>query len=161
MVLYPCSDHFPVFGAVSCGRIKNNKIKKKVKSRSLKKVNLQRFGEELSTIDFREIMDVKDEASGAFARMVGVVQPIYDKTCPVKFLKPRKREPRKPWKTIEILKASDLRNQLYVEYLNSECAKKLEEFKIIRNKVNSIRRKAKKEYFANQLSLNKDNTKGI
>ena len=50
---------------------------------------------------------------------------------------------------------------MYVEYLNSECAIKLEEFKIIRNKVKSMRRKAKKEYFANQLSLNKDNTKRI
>ena len=79
----------------------------------------------------------------------------------MKFLKPRKCEPRKPWITIEILKVSDLRNQAYVEYLNSECAIKLEEFKILRNKVNSMRRKAKKEYFANQLSLNKDNTKRI
>ncbi|XP_065582838.1 uncharacterized protein LOC136041956 [Artemia franciscana] len=130
-------------------------------TRSLNKVNLQRLGEELSTIDFSEIMDMKDKASGAFDRMMGVVQPIYDKTCPVKFLKPRECEPRKPWITIEILKVSDLRNQAYLEYLNSECAIKLEEFKIMRNKVNSMRRKAKKEYFANQLSLNKDNTKGI
>ncbi|XP_065580631.1 uncharacterized protein LOC136040317 [Artemia franciscana] len=160
VVLYPCSDHFPVVGAVPRGRIKRNKIKK-VMTRSLKRVNLQRFGEELSTIGFSEIMDMKDNASGAFDRMMGVVQPINDKTFPVKFLKPRKCEPRKTWITIEILKVSDLRNQAYVEYLNSECAMKLEEFKIIRNKVNSMRRNAKKEYFANQFSLNKDNTKRI
>jgi hypothetical protein len=47
-----------------------------------------------------------------------------------------------------------------LDYLNSECAEKLEEFKIVRNKVNSMRKKAKKEYFANHFSLNKDNTKG-
>ena len=28
VVLYPCSDHFPVVEAVPCGRIKRNKIKK-------------------------------------------------------------------------------------------------------------------------------------
>ena len=95
VVLYPCSDHFPVVGAVPCGRIKRNKIKK-VMTRSLKKVNLQRFGEELSTIDFSEIMDMKDNASGAFDRMMGVVQPIYDKTCPVKFLKPVSVNPGSP-----------------------------------------------------------------
>ena len=104
---------------------------------------------------------MKNDASGAFDRMMGVVELIHDKICPVKFLKPHKCEPRNPWIAIEILEVSHLRNQAYMEYLNSECAKKLEEIKIIHNKVNSMRRKAKKEYFANQLSLNKDNTKGI
>ena len=98
-------------------------------TRSLKEVNLQRSEEELSINNFREIMDMEDEASGVFDRMMGVTWQIYDNTCPVKFLKPRKRESRKPWITIEILKVSNIRNQVYVEYLNSECAKKLEEFK--------------------------------
>jgi hypothetical protein len=133
---------------------------KKVKTRLLKKENLKRFGEELTTIDFSKILDMKDDASGAFDRMMGIVQPIYDKTCPVKCLKPHKNEPRRPWITTEILEASYLRNQFYVDYLNSECAEKLEEVKIIRNKVNSMRRKAKKGYFVNHLGLNKDNTKG-
>ena len=124
-------------------------------------MNLHRFGEELSTIDFCEIKDMKDDTSAALDRMMGVVQLIYDKTCPVKFLKPRKREPRKPWITIEIFEASYLRNQAYVKYLNSKCAETLEEFEIMHNKLNSMRRKAKQDYFANQLSLNKDNTKGI
>ena len=42
----------------------------------MKKMNLQRLGEELSAIDFSEIMDMKDDASGAFDRMMGVVQPV-------------------------------------------------------------------------------------
>ena len=37
--------------------------------------------------------------------------------------------------------------------------RKLEEFRRIRNKVMSTRRKADKEYFANQLSLDKFNAK--
>ena len=159
VVLYPCSDHFPVLGTVPCVRIKRNE-RKKVKTRSLKKENLQRFGDELSSTDLSEILEIKDDASGAFDCMMGIIQPIYDKTCPVKFVKPHKDQPRKPWITTEILEASHLRNQVYVDYLNSRCVKKLEEFKIIRNKVNSMRRKAKKEYFANQLSLNKDNARG-
>ena len=73
---------------------------------------------------------MKDNASGALDCMMGIVQPpIYDKTFPVKCLKPHKYEPRKPWITTEILEASDLRNQLYVDYLNSECVDKVEEFK--------------------------------
>ena len=59
-----------------------------MKTRSLKKENLQRFDEELSSIDFSEIIDMKDDASSAFDCIMGIVQPIYDKTCRAKCLKP-------------------------------------------------------------------------
>ena len=57
-ILYPSSDHFPVVGAALFGRIKRNKMKK-VKTRSLKRENSQRFGKELNTIDFSVLMDIK------------------------------------------------------------------------------------------------------
>ena len=101
---------------------------------------------------------MKDDGSGAFDWMMGIVQLIYDQTCPVKFLNSVKDEPKNPCIATEILEASALRHELYVDYLNSECAERLKEFKIICNKVKSIRRKDKKEYFTKQLSLNKDNT---
>ena len=81
-----------------------------MKTWSLKKENLRRFGEDFSRNDFSKILDMKDDASGAFDRITGIIQPIYGKTCQGKFLNTHKDELRKPWITKKILEASDLRN---------------------------------------------------
>ena len=68
VILYACSDHFPVVTTVPCGQIKRNELKKSEDS-VVKKKNLQRFGEDLSSTDFSEVLDMKDDTSGAFDRM--------------------------------------------------------------------------------------------
>ena len=70
-----------------------------MKNQSLKKEDLQSFGEELGSIDLSEILDMKDDAFGAFDRMMGIIQSIYDMTCSWKCLKPHKDE---PWITMAI-----------------------------------------------------------
>ena len=49
-----------------------------------------------------------------------VINPIYDKTGPVKAFKSKKLVPRKPWATEEIIDQLELRYQIYKTYLNSK-----------------------------------------
>jgi len=70
-------------------------------------------------LSFSEISEVKDDTSGAFDRMMGIAQPIYNENRPVQCVKPHKNDLMKAWITMEILEVSDLRNQFYVDYLNS------------------------------------------
>jgi len=102
---------------------------------------------------------MNDNVSSAFDRLMSIILPIYDRTCPLTLVKLEKCEPRKSWIIKEIVEASALNNTLYENYLNTGCESMLRDFKVARNHVNSQRWKAKKEYFANKLSHSNDNSK--
>lgn len=158
VIVNEVSDHFPIVAVTSYQyAIKQNRTK--VKRRQLKKENLQKFREELSIVSWKPVYEESESASAAFDKFMDILQPIFERTCPVKSIKVRKKEPRKPWVTMELLDLIRRRNTLYLSYLNSNHSQDLTEFKQIRNKVNRLRRSCIREYYGEKFKENKGNTK--
>ena len=61
--------------------IKRNKV------RQLKKGNMEKFAEELSSLNLQPVLEIEGDASQAFDIMSSIVQPIFDRTCPVRTVK--------------------------------------------------------------------------
>jgi len=76
---------------------------------------------------------------------MSIFQPIYENTCPLRLVKQKKDDPRKPWITKEIIDMINNRNLLFELCNNSQDDADFTEFKALRNKVNSMRRHNKEE----------------
>ena len=87
----------------------------------------------------------------AFDKFMSILSPIYDQCCPLKTATKKKNQPRKPWITEEILEMMKKRDQLFSDYLNCESDDSWEEYRKARNRVNSARRAAMREYFGEKL----------
>lgn len=157
--IYPGSDHLPVIARITCVQKTRSKAKKR-KVRQLKKANLDKFAEELSTLSWDPVLDITRDVNEAYDTFCSIIQPIYEQTCPLKIVKDRKNIPRKPWMTVEIVQEIENRNHLYEHYLRTEKDEDFEEFRIARNRVNSHRRRAKKVYFEKKFTETKGNSKG-
>ncbi|KAK2712246.1 hypothetical protein QYM36_011062 [Artemia franciscana] len=92
-------------------------------------------------------------------QFMSVFQSIYEKTCLLRLVKQKKDDPRKPWITKERIDVINNRNLLYEQYLNSQDDADFIEFKAVRNKVNNMRRQAKKKYFEERFSDDKGDTR--
>lgn len=158
VIVYPGSDHLPVIAHVTCLR-KRRIPAKKILTRELKKQNLNSFAEELSCIKWDSVLGISGDSSLAYNQFMYIFQPIYEKTCPLRLTKQKRDDPRKPWITEAIIDMIKKRNLLYEQYLNSQDDADFAEFKRVRNKVNSMRRQAKKKYFEEKFSDSKGDTK--
>ena len=157
VVAFPCSDHLPLVSVMTCKL--NRPKKKKIKTRLMKKGNLQKFVEEVSVIDWTPVFSEEESPTRALDNLMSVILPIYDSACPIKVMKVKKQEPRKPWITSEILEERKLRIELYQRYLDDKSDVSYELFKKQRNLVNKLRRKAMAEYYDRKFSNCKGNMK--
>jgi len=86
---------------------------------------------------------------------------IYNKTCPIKFVKSKTQQPRKPWITIEIIEQLRLTNALYVKFMDEQSDESFNPFKTQRNFVDRLRCKAMTEFYNRKFRENKGNIKEI
>ena len=94
--------------------------KKKIKTRLVKKGNLQTFMDEVSIIDWTAVFSEEESPTRALNNLRFVIPPIYDTVFPNKVIKVRKQEPQKPWITSKILEERKLRSELYQRYLDDK-----------------------------------------
>jgi hypothetical protein len=115
--------------------------------RQLKKANLDKFAEELSKLSWDPVFETSGDVNDTHCTFCSIIKPIYEKTCLLKIVKDRKDIPRKPWMKFEIVHEMENRNHLYEQYLRTVKGDDLEELSRARNKANSLRRRAKMDYF--------------
>jgi len=72
--------------------------------------------EEVSVIDWTPVFSNEKSPTRALYNPKSIILQIYDSMCPTKVMKMKKREPCKPWITIEILEERKLRIGLYQRY---------------------------------------------
>ena len=118
---------------------KEKKVDEK-QTRQLRKQKMENLAEELSKVSWKPVFDETDDASHAFDIFMNILQPIYDKTHPLKVFRNTRESPRKPWVTSELIQTIKKRNLLYQSFLDCQSADMFEEFKKIRNQVNTLRR---------------------
>ena len=158
VVISPASDHLPVVLHLN-SEVKKHNRKNKIPMRELKPVNLKKFEEQISVINWETVLN-EDHPSEAFEKFNQIVSNIYDSTCPLKETNPRKNKPRKPWCDDELLNLFNMRNQACEEHLNHPQNNELHVmYKELRNRANALRRKKKKAYFTNVFEESKGNPK--
>ena len=155
----PGSDHLP--SVCTIRSISKPKIaKEKYLSREMKAENLKKFKDEVSVLFWQEVTDINDDPSRAFDKFMDILGPIYDRCCPVLEIQKRKRTPRKPWITDEITDLMQVRDDLFKAYLNCESDSSWEAFRKVRNKVNSLRRTAMKQFYSDKFEQHKGDMQG-
>ena len=155
----PGSDHLP--SVCTIRSISKPKIaKEKYLSREMKAENLKKFKDEVSVLSWQEVTDINDDPSRAFDKFMDILGPIYDRCCPVLEIQKRKRTPRKPWITDEITDLMQVRDDLFKAYLNCESDSSWEAFRKVRNKVNSLRRTAMKQFYSDKFEQHKGDMQG-
>jgi len=113
---------------------------------------------EVSVIDWTPVFLEEEFPTRTLDNLMTIILPIYDAACPIKVMKVKKQEPRKPWITSEILEERKRRIELYQVYLDDKSDASFQLFKKQRNLVNKLRREAMAEYDL-KLSNSKGNMK--
>jgi hypothetical protein len=133
------SDHKPVLCTWSCKiSSKVTKGHTTIQFRSMKNFNSFNFVNDLSKVSFSAIFD-KTDATEALSEWYSIFNPILEKHAPLR-QKRVKHATLPRWLSPDITAAMKLRNILKKE-------KRFDEYKKQRNKVKSMVRKAKKDYF--------------
>ena len=143
-----CSDHNAICLTWYKTRIKIPKVgHKKICYRNFKNLNKQKFLLDLANSQLNSIYQIRDPEEAA-NHWINSFMSVYNKHAPL-IEKRVKQETKPPWITKAIDVEINLRNQL--KNKGSQ-----EEFKKQRNKVTSMKRKSKRDYFQQLLISSKD-----
>jgi len=109
--------------------------------------NVNNLKQKLSKVNWHDELDNND-ANDCYNKFVSIFTKIYDECIPMRKYKcTNKTEPRFPWITRGLLKSINTKNKLYKRYIQKPCEERLSIFKNYRNKLNSLIRKSKREYY--------------
>ena len=97
----------------------------------------------------------------AYNKFISTFGELYDKNCPLQRCKERKAETKNPWITHKLKNACNKKNTLYKKYLKHRTIDTETKYKRYKNKVISMIRSSKKDYYNNLLENHKNNIKGL
>lgn len=160
LIINDISDHLPVFftfdlnmkrkeevGFVSHRRLRNNEA-------------INKFRQDLMEVDWKEVY--VNEVNVAYGAFLNTYLALYDKHCPlVSFKYKKKNKNMKPWITKGLANACKKKNNLYRDYITQRTKNAEMKYKVYKNKLVVILRKAKKDYYNKLFQENKNNIKGI
>ena len=118
--------------------------------RELKSENIQRFREEISVVSWETAFEQTDP-SVAFEEFNTIVADIYNSKCPMKQLRYKRMNPRKPWIDQELIAMINLRNGMYSDYLRFSGDERRKHFIDQRNKTKSLKTKKVKAFYKTSL----------
>ena len=152
------TDHFPTVFYKNLNVIKQPKVDTKYTyKRNHSEENVNWFKQKLSCVHWNEILDGID-ASSDYDKFISKFVELYDECIPLKKITAnRKTCPQQPWMTKGLLKSINMKNNLYKKYLSSPTGENLSKFKTYRNKLNTLIRKGKREYYHNKFESTKSN----
>lgn len=132
---------------------KHNYFYKRMHSNS----NIEKLKESLSKVNWQSTLDNND-ANDDYNKFTKTFTDIYDECIPLKkCTRNNRKEPRSPWITKCLLNSIRKKNKLYKEYLSCPNENRMQKFKTYRNKLHSLIRKAKRQYFFNKFEHSKNN----
>ena len=143
------SDHLPIQLDINCNIPKPPSHI--VTRRSFKNFSKESFEEDLSVVSWC-ILDVFDHPNDKVEVFNTILLDVLNQHAPVKTVRIKKKPA--PWFTTSIRKEMDVRNKLFKVFEKNRLTESWEAFKIQRNSVTSLQRKAKKQYFHRLLKNN-------
>ena len=120
--------------------------------------NLSAFKDELGKINWAEMPGLNDP-SCAYELFVGKYTTIYDKCFPLRKMKAKRFNLRKPWFTKGLAKSIRKKNKLYQSFLNNPNSSNEKAYKSYKNKLTHSLRVAKRLYYEKQLEKLTSNVK--
>ena len=152
------SDHLPTILIAHHG--KSNIPKQSTNyyfKRNHNKDNIERMKDKLSDINWQRELNNQD-ANEDYQKFTSIFNEVYNDCIPLKKYKNNNRkEPKFPWISKGIVKSINTKNKLYKKYLKKPNEKNQSVFKVYRNKLNSIIRKSKRNYYDNRFKMVKNN----
>ena len=135
------SDHFMIFAVRKCKPVKRKH--KCIVYRNYKQLDENMFLDDLSKVPWNVIETVSD-VNGALDLWYNLFNDVVDKHLPKK--SKRVRAASNPWLNNDIKNHMSTRDYLHRKALRSNDGRDWDEFKLYRNKVTSMARKAKEKY---------------
>ena len=107
------SDHLPIFSFIGLDGFSKKSSEMYKIVRSLNQKNISNFKSQLDQLDWKSIYEIQD-VNEAYNHFLQEIKTTFDKTCPMKKVKIRKKErKKKPWLTKELLNCCNKKNNLY------------------------------------------------
>ena len=152
------SDHLPIF-YITMDKLdtKHDPIEQNI--RIINKKTLKKLKDELAKTNWEHITNLENPQE-AYDNFMEQFKEIYDTHLPTKKVTLNKiNHKKKPWITKGFLISRKKKNILYKRYLKSPSVFNEQKYKKYRNKFNSLKVIAKKNYYQQQLNTAKNNMK--
>ena len=150
------SDHLPVFLIIDI-TIKKLKSSLAAPTRNLCDVNLAKFNNMLSCFDWSPIINSND-ADTAYHEFLTHYKRMFDECCPLQH-RSKKHFIKKNWMTPASLKSRRTKERLFKIYQETPSTENKKIYCSYKNKFTTLKRKAEKEYYCNELELARNNLK--
>jgi len=141
------SDHYPIFFVCKqssdytcqnkemCYQVINNRT-------------LNRLKTELTQVNWNSVSECSD-MNESYNRFDDIVQKCYRKCIPVKTCS--RRNVKRPWVTQGILTSINMKNKMYMYYVNNPCEYTLSRYKLYKNKLTHVLRVSERTYIKDYL----------
>ena len=158
-ILSGITDHLPNFIIINkLSALPNNS---KIYKRDYSSINKDKIDAELKNIDWNDVLSVDGkDVSTVFQSFHTKICEIVDKHAPV--LQLTRKEVKclvKPWVTKGIKKSIKLKQKLYQNYLKSGSPYYLTKYRYYRNRISSLIKRSKQNYYNDYFKSNNKNIK--
>ncbi|CAN7983982.1 unnamed protein product [Ixodes hexagonus] len=141
------SDHLPIFLLTNKHCPNKRRKREGFKLRTITLQRLQLFINAIETSNW-DLVYANDFPDIAYKVFLETFHHIYNNNFPYKFIKPGKKA-KKPWVSQDVLKRIEMKNYLYYIFVKSKDSDDLAKFKVYRNKLNALTKKAKLDFYNN------------
>jgi hypothetical protein len=148
------SDHFPVFSICTDKTVQKSECTYQV--RDFSSHNLVKFHNILSRFNWNLITENND-CQEAFSFFHANFSKIFNLSFPIKEVKSNSYKTRKSWLSQGIKNSIKMKNKLFIKYKRNPTDQNHMNYKIFRNKLNSIIRQTERKHYNDLLSQNKCN----
>ena len=149
------TDHYPIFQITNSNPIKHNNHGHRISSRLFNQNRIHNFYNHLSLVDWNFVTNI-NSCESAYDAFISKFLELYNIHFPLKSFRSNnhnsRRIPRKPWITTAVLKSIDRKEKLYKKYVAHPTESNKQNFHVYRNRLTSIIRASKKDYYAEKLS---------
>lgn len=151
------TDHLPVFVMYNC------QIKSKIKENCVGHARLRTekaidmFRNDLFKEEWKVVYT--EEVNAAYESFLNCYLSHYGKHCPVIQYKYENKDNKKPWISKGLPNACKKKNKLYRDFIKFRTKNAEKQYKLYKNKLTTIMRQAKKDYYNKILNENKNNLK--
>jgi len=155
IIISDISDHLPVFTVFTYTR-KKEFAKKHIVNRKIDDKSISNLTNELQLCEWRTVLET-DNANDAYDNFIDIFSKLLNKHCPLqqKIINTSKALTNL-WLTNGLKNACRKKDYLYKQYILVRTDEALHKYKIYKNKLTSILRKAEKAYYNKRLINNKN-----
>ncbi|KAJ8047339.1 putative serine racemase [Holothuria leucospilota] len=151
------SDHYPIFAFSDNLLLKRNHLKSVTYINNTCYKNMAKLRTELSLIDWTIVTNDLD-ADSAYSKFSEIILNVYQRCCPLIKLNHKINNSKSPWLTTGIFKSIRKKNLLFARFKRSFSTDHKVAYTKYRNILTSVIKNAKKMYYANLLSLHRNDS---